>query len=168
MMRLRLTRSEVRHVKRFFAGLLAAALIVAGAPLRAQQKPDFSGSWKINQVKSNFGAVPTPDTFTRKIVHAEPSITIDEEQATPIGLQQTQRKMTTDGRESTFDVGGADVKATANWEGSTLLVVTKVEVLGMTYNDRMSLSPDGKSLTSIVRLDTPQGAVDVTVVFDKQ
>ena len=155
-------------MKQFLAGVLAAALIVAGAPLRAQQKPNFSGDWKINQVKSNFGAVPAPDTFTRKIVHADPSITIDEEQATPIGLQQTQRKMTTDGKESTFDVNGADVTATANWEGSTLVAITKVDVLGMTYNDRMSLSPDGKTLTSVVRLDTPQGALDITVVFDKQ
>ena len=155
-------------MKRFLAGVLAAALVVAGAPLRAQQKPNFSGSWKINQVKSNFGAVPAPDTFTRKIVHAEPSITIDEEQASALGVQQTQRKMTTDGKESTFDAGGADVTATANWEGSTLVAITKVEVLSMTYNDRMSLSPDGKTLTSVVRLDTPQGALDISVVFDKQ
>ena len=76
--------------------------------------------------------------------------------------------MTTDGKESTFDIGGAAVKATANWEGSTLLVVTKVDVAGVSYNDRMSLSPDGKTLTSVVRVDTPGGAVDVTVVFDKQ
>jgi hypothetical protein len=155
-------------VKRFLAGILAAALFVAGAPIRAQQKPNFSGNWKMNQVKSNFGVAPAPDTFTRKIVHAEPSITIDEEQATPIGLQQTQRKMTTDGKESTFDVGGADVKATARWEGTTLLLVTTVDVAGVSYNDRMSLSPDGKALTSIVRVDTPQGSVDVTVVFEKQ
>jgi hypothetical protein len=155
-------------VKGFLFGVLAAALLLAGAPLRAQQKPNFSGSWTINQVKSNFGAVPAPDTFTRKIVHAEPSITIDEEQASPLGVQQTQRKMTTDGKESTFDVSGADVKAIATWEGSTLFVVTKVDVLGVTYNDRMSLSADGKTLTSVVKLDTPQGALDITVVFDKQ
>ena len=155
-------------MKRFLAAVLAAALVVAGAPLRAQQKPNFSGNWKINQVKSNFGGVPAPETFTRKIVQTDSSITIDEVQSSPLGEQQTSRKMTTDGKESTFDVGGADVKATANWEGSTLIAITKVDVLGMTYNDRMSLSPDGKTLTSVVKLDTPQGALDITVVFDKQ
>ena len=155
-------------MKGLLAGFLAGALIVASAPLGAQQKPNFSGNWNINQVKSNFGAVPAPDTFTRKIVHAEPSITIDEEQASPLGVQQTQRKMTTDGKESVFDVSGADVKAIATWEGSTLFVVTKVDVLGITYNDRMALSADGKTLTSVVKLDTPQGALDITVVFDKQ
>jgi hypothetical protein len=154
-------------VKRLSAAVLALVLTLA-AGAAAQQKPNFSGSWAINQVKSNFGAVPTPDTFTRKIVHAEPSIAIDEEQASPIGVQQTSRKMTTDGKESTFNVSGADVKATAKWEGSTLVVVTNVEAIGITYNDRMSLSEDGKTLTSVVRLDTPQGAVDITVVFDKQ
>jgi hypothetical protein len=158
----------VRDVKRFLAGILAAALTVAGAPLRGQQKPNFSGNWKMNQVKSNFGAAPAPETFTRKIIHAEPSITIDEEQATPIGLQHTQRKMTTDGKESTFDVGGADVKAISKWEGTTLLLVTTVDIASVSYNDRMSLSPDGKTLTSVVRVDTPQGSVDVTVVFEKQ
>jgi hypothetical protein len=155
-------------VKRFLAGVLAAALIVGGAPLGAQQKPDFSGNWTINHVKSNFGAVPAPDTFTRKIVQSDSSITIDEVQSSPLGEQQTSRKMTTDGKESTFDVNGAAVKAMANWEGTTLVAITKVDVLGMTYNDRMSLSPDGKTLTSVVKLDTPEGALDITVVFDKQ
>jgi hypothetical protein len=153
-------------VTRLFA-VIALALPLAASPA-AQQKPNFSGNWTINQVKSNFGGVPAPDTFTRKIVHAEPSISIDEEQATPIGVQQTQRKMTTDGAESTFNASGADVKASAKWDGNTLVVVSNVEIAGMTYNDRMTLSPDGKTLTSTVRLDTPQGSIDVIVVFDKQ
>jgi hypothetical protein len=154
-------------VKRLSAAVLALVLPLAAGPA-AQQKPNFSGNWAINQVKSNFGGVPAPDTFTRKIVHAEPSISIDEEQASPIGVQQTSRKMTTDGKESTFNASGADVKATAKWDGNTLVVVSNVEAIGITYNDRMSLSEDGKTLTSVVRLDTPQGAVDVTVVFDRQ
>ena len=107
--------------------------------------------------------------FTRKIVHAEPSLTIDEEQASPLGVQRTERKMTTDGSESTFSASGADVKTSAKWDGNALVVVSNVEVaIGMTYNDRMTLSPDGKTLTSIVRLDTPQGSVDMIVVFEKQ
>ena len=155
-------------MKRISAGVLAAAIALAAGSTAAQQKPNFSGDWKINQVKSNFGDAPAPDTFTRKIVHAEPSLTIDEEQSSPLGVQQTQRKYVTDGSESTFNASGADVKTSAKWEGTTLLVVSNVAAVGMTFNDRMSLSPDGKALTSLVRLDTPQGSVDLTVVFDKQ
>jgi hypothetical protein len=148
--------------------VLAAAIALAAGPTVAQQKPNFSGDWKMNGVKSDFGAAPAPDTFTRKIVHAEPSIMIDEEQATPIGPQKTSRKMTTDGKESSFDAGGAEVKATATWDGSSLLVVSSVPAAGISYNDRMTLSDDGKVLTSLVRVDTPGGAVDVKVVFEKQ
>jgi len=155
-------------VKHLLSGLLAASLALGALPVGAQQKPNFSGNWKINQVKSNFGDVPAPDAFTRKIVHAEPSISIDEVQSSPLGEQQTQRKMTTDGKESTFSASGADVKATAKWEGNALVVVSSVPAIGIAYNDRMTLSPDGKLLTSVVRLDTPQGAFELTVVFDKQ
>ena len=155
-------------MKRFLAGFLVAALVVAAVPVGAQQKPNFSGNWKMNQVKSDFGAAPAPDTFTRKIVHAEPSISIDEVQGSPLGEQATSRKLTTDGKEGTFDAGGAQVKATAKWEGDTLVVVSTVAAIGISYNDRMSLSPDGKVLTSVVKLDTPDGAIDVKVVFEKQ
>ena len=155
-------------MKRISAGVLAAAIALAAGPAAAQQKPDFSGDWKMNGVKSDFGAAPAPNTFTRKIVHAEPSISIDEEQDTPIGVQQTSRKMTTDGTESTFNASGADVKATAKWDGTTLVVVSSVPVASISYNDRMTLSDDGKVLTSVVRVETPGGAVDVKVVFEKQ
>ncbi len=150
-------------MKRFSAGVLAAAIALAASAAVAQQKPNFSGNWTINQAKSNFGAVPVP-MITRKIVHAEPSLTIDEEQDS----QPTQRKYVTDGSESTFSASGADVKTSAKWDGNTLVVVSIVEVASLTYNDRMTLSPDGKTLTSTLRLDTPQGALDLVVVFDKQ
>lgn len=149
-------------------GLLAITLTLAAASTSAQQKPNFSGNWKMNQVKSDFGPAPAPDTFTRKIVHAEPSITIDEVQGSPLGEQATSRKMTTDGKEGTFEVSGAQVKATAKWDGDALVVVSSVPAIGISYNDRMSLSPDGKLLTSVVKLESPDGALDIKVVFEKQ
>jgi hypothetical protein len=145
-----------------------AVVLLLGGTLSAQQKPNFSGNWSINIVKSDFGAVPAPDVFTRKIVHAEPAITIDEEQSSPLGVQATSRKMVTTGAETTFTASGADVRATAKWEGTALVVVTTVDVASLTYNDRMTLSEDGKTLTSQVRLESPQGAVDLKVVFDKK
>ena len=155
-------------MKRLFGISLALALMLAGYGADAQQKkPNFSGDWKMNVVKSDFGAAPTPGVFTRKIVHVEPAITIDEEQETPIGMQQTTRKYTTDGTESKFNAGGADVRGSATWDGNALIAVTNVDVIQVVYNDRMTLSDDGKVLTSVVKVSTPQGAVDVTVVFEK-
>ena len=147
---------------------LAFGLFLTSGVLDAQSKPDFTGDWKMNLIKSDFGAAPAPDTMTRKIVHAEPALSIDEEQATPIGPQRTTRKYVTDGTESTFEAGGAPVRTSAKWDGNVLVAVTTVDVVGLIYNDRMTLSADGKTLTSVVRLQTPQGPLDLTVVFDKQ
>ena len=71
--------------------VLALGVMLAVATVDAQSKPNFTGDWKMNLVKSDFGAAPAPDTMTRKIVHAEPALTIDEEQATPIGPRSAPR-----------------------------------------------------------------------------
>ena len=155
-------------MNRLLGFVLAAGVTLSVATVGAQSKPNFSGDWKMNLVKSDFGAAPAPDVMTRKIVHAEPALTIDEEQATPIGPQRTTRKYITDGTESTFEAGGADVRTSAKWDGNVLVAVTSVDVVGLVYNDRMALSADGKTLTSVVRVQTPQGSIDVTVVFEKQ
>jgi hypothetical protein len=114
-------------VKRLSAVVLALVVPLAAGPA-AQQKPNFSGDWKMNGVKSDFGAAPAPNTFARKIVHAEPSITIDEEQDTPIGVLRTLRKSTTDGTESTFNASGAEVTAMSKWDGTTLVLVSSLPV----------------------------------------
>jgi hypothetical protein len=146
--------------------MLALALALSAAQPAA--KPDFSGDWKMNVAKSDFGALPPPALITRKITHAEPSLTIVEDQRSDLGDQVMTRKYVTDGSESTFNVSGVDAKTSATWNGTTLVVVSKVEAIGLTFHDRMSLSPDRKTLTSVVRVSTDQGDVEQTVVFDRQ
>lgn len=78
------------------------ALVLAGVQPAA--KPDFSGDWKMNSAKSDFGAVPGPSLMTRKITHAEPALTIVEEQRSDLGNQLATRKYVTDGSPSTFNL----------------------------------------------------------------
>jgi len=146
--------------------ILVLALLTA--PAAAQNKPNFSGQWKMNAAKSDFGLLPAPASFIRKVTHAEPSISIVEDQDAGAGPQTTTRKYTTDGKDVTFDIGGAQVKGVANWDGTTLVVETKVEVAFLHYVDRMSLSEGGKVLTSEVHVTSPDGAVDLKVVFERQ
>jgi hypothetical protein len=77
----------------------------------AADKPNFSGDWKMNAAKSDFGPLPPPTSLTRKITHAEPSLSIVEEQQSAMGDQNTTRSYTTDGKETTFLVNGAEVKS---------------------------------------------------------
>jgi hypothetical protein len=145
--------------------IAVAALAVPGA---AADKPNFSGDWKMNAAKSNFGPIPGPASIVRKVTHAEPSLAIVEEQQGDMGTQVTTRKYTTDGKEITFESGGAVVRGTAVWEGNTLILTSIVDAISVTFTDRMSLSADGRTLTSAVHIASAQGDLDLVVAFDKQ
>ena len=147
------------------AAFLALALVAGG---QVAPKPNFSGEWKMNAAKSNFGPLPPPTSLTRKITHAEPALTIVDERKSRMGDQTTTRKYVTDGTPSTFDSNGTVAAGTATWTENTLVVVSKVAGAGLAFNDKMSLSADGKTLTSLVRLTSSQGAVDYTIVFERQ
>jgi hypothetical protein len=78
------------------------------------------------------------------------------------------RSFTTDNQPTTFHINGVDVVGSAAWESTTLLVQSKVTTAGLQFNDRMSLSEDGKVLTSKVQILSDQGDVEMTIVFDRQ
>jgi hypothetical protein len=150
------------------ATLIVAAL--AGMALAAD-KPNFSGDWKLNAAKSNFGAVPAPATYTRKVIHAEPSITIENTQTgTPMGDQHDTRTYTTDGKEVSYQANGADVKAAITWDGNALLINSKASIQGMDIliKDTITLADDGKTMTDAVHVASPQGDIELALVFDKQ
>lgn len=133
----------------------------------AQARPNFSGSWKMNAALSDFGPVPAPVSMDRKITHAEPALTIVEGQDAGAGVQMVTRVYTTDGKKSTFVSQGAELTGTAVWEKNELVVTSEVPSI-LKYVDRMSLSGDGRTLTSAVKLVTPDGDLDLKVVFQKQ
>jgi len=147
---------------------MALVIMALSANANAADKPNFSGEWKINPTKSEFGPAPLPEKFVRKIEHVEPSISIVEDQVNAGTPSTTTRKVTTDGKAQTFEMNGAQVKASAAWADTALIATTAVDSLGVTFKDRMSLSGDGKVLTSKVLIVSPQGEFEITVVFDRQ
>ena len=148
-------------------GLLLALTVLAGIA-SAADKPNFGGTWKMNLAKSNFGPVPGPASMSRVISHAEPQIVIVEEQVGDGGAQNTTRKYTTDGSATSFESQGAAVTSSAKWDGNALVVISEVSAIGLTYNDRMTLSEDGKTLTSTLKISSAQGGLDLIVVFERQ
>jgi hypothetical protein len=153
--------------------LSKALLIIAAlaSMALAAGKPDFSGDWKINATKSNFGPIPAPATYTRKVTHAEPAITIEDTQTgTALGDQHDKRTYTTDGTEIVYQANGADVKSGATWDGDALQINSKASILGtdLVIKDKITLGDDGKTMTDAVHIATPQGDIDILLVFDKQ
>ena len=61
----------IKQTTRLFSLTL---LTLALGLVQAQAKTDFSGTWKLNTGKSDFGPMPPPDSMTQKITHQDPSL----------------------------------------------------------------------------------------------
>jgi hypothetical protein len=159
-------------MKRILIAAFAILTIAAGAAAadkqKASDKPNYSGEWKMNPATSNFGQLPPPNSFVRKIVHTDPTLSIVEDQAAGGAESTTTRKITTDGKPAALELNGFAAVCSAVWDGKDIVATTNMESAGVKFTDRMSLSPDGKTLTSKVQINTAQGDGDVTIVFDRQ
>src|SRR6202020_1746197 len=87
---------------------------------RAEAKPNFSGTWKVNVAKSDFGAMPGPDSRTDKITHADPDLKVHVAQSSQMGELNYDATYTTDGKESTNSLSGNVFKSTVKWDGDDL------------------------------------------------
>jgi hypothetical protein len=152
--------------------VMVTALTVTAfaASLVAQSKTNFSGTWKLNVSKSDFGPLPGPTSRTDVIEHNDPALKVTTSQEAAQGQQNSASNFTTDGKEVMNKRGPQEVKSTVVWDGSKLVVNSK-----LSFNDQdvtikavWSLSDDGKTLTQNVHLAAQMGEADQTMVFEKQ
>lgn len=145
-----------------------SALTLATSPQAlAAGKPDFSGEWKLNADKSDFGPVPAPSSQLHKIDHKEPVFKLVTMQSAADGDTTINATYTTDGKESKSDYRGMETVSVAKWDGEVLVVNTKVESIGATINGRWQLAGDGKTLTTVTKISTGQGDFEIKSVFEK-
>jgi hypothetical protein len=140
------------------------------ASLAAQSKPNFSGTWKMNVEKSDFGPLPPSNSRTDIIDHNDPTLKINVSDDGAQGKQEYVLNLTTDGKEVTNNAGGTEVKNSATWEGSGLVVGTKLKFqdTDVTVRSVWTLSADGKTLTQTAHLVAGAlGETDQTFVFEK-
>ena len=76
--------------------------------------------------------------------------------------------MKTDGQVVVAQINGGEVKLSATWDGAVLMAATAIDSFGVTFKDKMSLSDNGKTLTSIVQLESGQGSAELKIVFERQ
>jgi hypothetical protein len=156
-------------MRRVFSIVVALALVMPIAAW-AQSKPDFSGTWTVNAEKSDpppggGGGRGPGGPITIKQTATELSITSEGRQ----GPQTLTYKL--DGSVSTNPGrGGTEVKSTAKWDGSTLVIETTQDMGGtpVTITAKRRLDNGGKDL--IVETTNPGGPNGPTtrkVVFTK-
>ncbi|MBK5294610.1 MAG: hypothetical protein JJE04_23380 [Acidobacteriia bacterium] len=150
--------------------LLPAILIVAAIALPATAAPNFSGKWKLDSAKSNFGPMPAPSVFNRTVTHEDPSMEVSTTQSGRQGEATTHMKYTTDGKESVNTLRGAEVKSIVKWDGATLVISYKRETPQgeIAVEERWTLSEDGKTTTINSKISGGFGDLELKHVLDKQ
>jgi hypothetical protein len=146
-----------------------AALLCAGFA-QAADKPDFSGEWKCNIAKSDFGPMPNkPEKITRAVTHKDPNI---QYQSTFVGQQgemKTEFKCTTDGKECINKFFNSEGASKMTWDGSKLVAKSKREFQGneLSITETWELSGDGKVLTVTSSMTSSMGDFVMKTVFEK-
>jgi hypothetical protein len=160
-------------------------LVACVAAVSSAQAVDLSGKWKLNAGKSDYHQVAPmlPDT-TLDIVQDAGTLTIRTLMSLDGRNHATEVKFTTDKKEC-LNAGETikDLKGTCWIDNGKVRIRTEAEgaaaegapgagapnVTAFRYmTERVyTLSADGKVLTSLQTLETPQGALTMTLVFDR-
>ncbi len=150
--------------------IILACFLLAALPALAAN-PNFSGNWKLNASKSQFGEMPAPSAMTAKITHDDPKLESAFHQSSDMGDFDMNSKYTTDGKECANEgFGGGQTKSVLKWDGATLVIDTKGQFGDNEFNmqDKWSLSEDGKTLTIVLTFKSAMGEGSQKLVLEKQ
>lgn len=147
----------------------AIALALCGIVSPSQAKVNFSGTWKLNIGKREFGGLPGPESRTDKIDHQDPDFRISITTAGAQGERTFPVSLTTDGKETSNTVGNTEVKGAAKWDGDALVFTYtfKSEGRETKMTDTVTLSSDSKTLTRSVNWMRDEGEVHQKLAFEK-
>ncbi len=120
--------------------------------------------------RSDFGQIPKPANFVRKVEHEDPKVHVITTFTTPNGEAVTDVRYTTDGKESLNTVRGGEWTSTMLWDGTSLDLTSKRMLNGseVSTRERWTLTNKGKVLTVVNKTTTPQAEITFTVVLNKE
>lgn len=146
--------------------ILFLTLFAAAAAFAAT---DFSGTWKMDPAKSDFGPIPPPESMTRVVTQDGDSITFETTQKNEQGEVKTKISFKLDGSPSVNKTALGEVKGTAKFEGDKLRIKSTRETQGMeiTFDELWALAADGKTINIVNKVGTPQGDLEIKLVLIK-
>lgn len=157
-------------VPRAAAAVSLAFVLIA--PTDAQPaRPDFSGTWTLDVLRSDFGPFPAPERRTDVIEHGEATLKVTRREATAGGEERVgEWSCKTERVECTNTIGGTEMKSTIHWDDATLVIATKTKYQGQEafLEDRWTLSPDRRTLTISRHAVSPQGTAHQTFVLERR
>jgi len=127
--------------------VVLATLVLSAQPTFSQDaKPNFSGHWKLDKSKSDFGSGPQPDEVSEVIDHHEPTLVVNTTTTQSGREEKRSVRYTTDDAENVNVVAGHTMKTKTHWEGNSLVTVVRDE-RGLQLTEVRTLSKDGKTQT---------------------
>ena len=139
--------------------LLTAFLLAPLCALTAiaQTKPNFTGTWNLNQQKSK-----SSDSITIEFNQKDNNLT----EAFNAGQGgELEAKYIIDGKESEVSTGDATIKATAKWDGDALVIDFRGPEEGRYFVRKLTLSADSKTMTVNLKHSLPSGGMAEKIWF---
>lgn len=151
---------------------LAAWSAVGSAQAPSQDvKPNFSGRWRMDKEKSDFGTFHAPDIVVQVVDERGPTLNIHTVETAGKKTTTADVSYFTDGTVSKNIINGRDAESKAFWYGPALNVrTTEKDSKGqnVVIEDRWELSSDGQTLTRTSHIITANGSVDMKLVSRKE
>src|SRR6185436_3019501 len=95
----------------------------------AQQKPDFSGEWRLNLQASALSPIvaPVAQSGVLRIEHHEPKFSAQQTIMLDGQPFESTFDLLSDGREVVTDAGGRRIVSTLGWDGDALVVAWRIK-----------------------------------------
>jgi len=159
-----------RWLPRAAAALCFAVLAVTPTYGQAT-RPDLTGTWTLSVIRSDYGPFPAPTHRIDVVEHREATLKVNRREVTASGEERAgEWACSTEQVECTNTIGGTEMKSTARWEGTTLVIDTKTTYQGQkaSLEDRWTLSPDHRTLTIDRHASSPQRTIDQIFVLERR
>jgi hypothetical protein len=145
-------------------------VMVAALPftVRAQGRPDFTGTWMRVTDKSDAAAQGASGTHTIKQTETEIAVTITGRGGPETSIYRLDGSAVTN--QSQSPEGPLTVTGTATWDGASLVIETRREIQGMTITTRevRTLDATGNEMTIEAITRSPQGEIQRKVTLRKR
>ena len=141
-----------------------------GTALCAQTKPNFSGVWKLDVLRSRIDPKSDIKAETMKIEHAEPKLKIEMDAELKNGKRDYVVDLQTDGAESQTTMEGQSCKAVARWGTRTgeRLILEITCPNGLVSTREMKLGSKDKMLTTTLVIKDARGKRKSYEFFTKE
>lgn len=143
------------------------------SPVFGQQKPNFTGTWKLDLQLTRFNQVEPPKSLILEIEHKEPQIRINTKTETKAGAETSSIEVATDSQPRQSSVEGHATTALAHWDqwsGQRLVwTITRETPEGtIEVTRRAKLGDKGKIMTTVATIRTAKGEKKYNEFFVRQ